>query len=320
VARANGWLKRTKPFFLAMVLVLDIFVLNWPGFEVFSGEPAKEEKESLQALLPKAGEISELEVLSEAVFYVPQNLWDYMDGQADVYLDYGFSLLVAREYGGADGSVITLEIYRMASPRHAFGIYAAERNPEDTPVKIGVQGYLGDNVLGFWKGPYYAKLICFRMSPVTKALLEKAGSVVANKIQGNCSVPELFSAFPEEFRVKRSERFIPRNFLGHPFLKNGYRVDYEKGGKSYQVFLLQEDSQEEAEDIFRRYQDFLQSQHEKITRAKKGHHQVALVHGEKSIALFQYGPFMGGVLEGIDLRDAEKIIQEIIDRLKARHP
>jgi hypothetical protein len=280
-------------------------------------EVPAEEKSALLALLPKEGEVAGLSARSGEEFYVPRNLFDYMNGQAEMYLDYGFRLLLAREYAAGDGSPITIELFRMASPAEAFGIYAAERTPEDQEVRVGAEGYQGGNVLGFWKGPYYVKILCAQASPITKALLEKTGGNVADKIRGTYARPEVFSFFPEEFRVKRSERLIPKNFLGQSFLKNGFRVDYEKEGKNYQIFLLKEGSPEAAQGSFGRYQAFLESQGEKLSRRTLGSTPLVLAEGEKKKALFQHGSFWGGILDTKDFPEAERIIRDMVKRLEA---
>jgi hypothetical protein len=303
----------------ALLLLLGASLLSVPTSPspASSQEASPEEKSALQALLPKEGEIQGLKGRSAEEFYVPKNLFDYMNGQAPMYLDYGFRLLLSREYTAGDGSPITLELFRMAGPAEAFGIYAAERTQEDQDFQVGVEGYQGGNVLGFWKGPYYVKILCAQASPATKAILERTASVVADKIQGTYSRPEFFSFFPEEFRVKRSERLIPRNFLGQPFLKNGFRVDYVKEGRGYQIFLLEEGSKDVAQGSFERYQAFLQSQGDKITRLTDGAYPHAQAEGEKKKALFQYGTFWGGVLDAHDFREAEGIIRDMVARLKA---
>lgn len=307
-----------KPLF-ALLLLLGASLSNVPVSPsvASSQEASAEEKSALLSLLPKEEEIRGLKAQSGVEFYVPQNLFDYMNGQAEMYLDYGFRLLLAREYTAGDGSPITLEIFRMAGPGEAFGIYAAERTQEDQDFLVGVEGYQGGNILGFWKGTYYVKILCAQASPATKAFLEKTGLTVAAKIQGTYSRPEFFSFFPEEFRVKRSERLIPRNFLGQSFLKHGFRVDYEKEGRGYQIFLLKEGSREEAQGTFERYQTFLQSQGDRITRLTGDSHPLARVEGEKKKALFQYGTFWGGVLDAKDFQEAERIIREMVGRLKA---
>jgi hypothetical protein len=311
--------KGRKGLWVALILALSASLLHLPGSGLFSAEPPNKEKEALEILLPKETDVKGLQGLSRSEFYVPENLFDYMDGQAEAYLAYGFRLLITREYKLGDGSPpIIVEIYRMEGPLHAFGIYAAERSPDDQFIKIGVQGYLGDNALGFWKGPYYVKVISLQTSAATKDALASMGTVISDKIEGSYSEPEIFSAFPENHRVKMSERFIPRNFLGQPFLKNGYRVDYERGGTHYQVFLLKEDSPEEALRAFQRYQAFLQSQDENISLLKKEACPIAFAKGKGGKTFFQCGPFFGGVLNSDDFSLATTLVEQMIQRLKKR--
>lgn len=160
------------------------------------------------------------------------------------------------------------------------------------------------------------KIFSSRMSEGTWGLIERLGSAIAGKIQGTYTEPELLSVFPEEHRVRMSERFIPKDFLGQPFLKNGYRVDYEEGGRGYQVFLVQEDSREEAERVFDLYQDFLRIEQVKISLSMQGGFRRACVEGEKRKALFQYGRFFGGILNGRDVSEDGRIIELVVTRLK----
>ena len=309
--------KGKKGLWVALILVLSAPLLHLPGSGLFSAEPPAKEKELLETLLPKEPEVKGLKGISQPEFYVPENLFDYMDGQAEAYLAYGFRILVAREYAAGEGSPpVIVEIYRMESPLHAFGIYAAERSADDQFIRIGVQGYMGDSALGFWKGPYYVRVISLKTSTATKDVLAKIGTVISDKIEGSYSEPELFSAFPENNRVKMSERFIPKNFLGQTFLKNGYRVDYERGGKTCQIFLLKETSPEEAHRAFQGYQAFLQSQGEKVSLLKKKDYPIAFAKGEVGKTLFQYGPFFGGILQSEDSSEAVRIIEEMVQRLK----
>jgi hypothetical protein len=113
-----------------------------------------------------------------------------------------------------------------------------------------------------------------------------------------------------------SERFIPKNFLGQSFLEDGYRVEYKNGGSSYQAFLVKSASREKAEEAFAKYEDFLKSQNEKMSSSKKDDYQIIFGEREKGKVIFQYGSFMGGVLNREDLSEAERIIEEIIRKLK----
>ncbi len=60
--------------------------------------------------------------------YVPENLWDFINGAADNYLANGFVDLHVAEYKKGK-AVIKLEIYRHSDNTMAFGIYSSERSP-----------------------------------------------------------------------------------------------------------------------------------------------------------------------------------------------
>src|SRR5438270_5808702 len=72
--------------------------------------------------------------------YKPDNLYEYIDGGADVYLLYDFQQLLHQQLkdGGAE---LTADIYEMRTPEDAFGIYAAERSPSYQFIMLGVDGY-----------------------------------------------------------------------------------------------------------------------------------------------------------------------------------
>jgi len=314
-------MKRKKAIFTAIILALTVSLANAQGLEVSSQKEASESKEVLETLLPKNTEIKGWKVILGPQFFEPQNLWEYINGEAEMYLDYGVELVATAEYATLDGfRSMTIEIYQMKSPKHAFGIYAAERSPQDDFIKMGVQGYLSENVLNFWKGFYYVKLTSFQTSSETKGILMKLAGVIDNKIEGSYSEPELFACFPENNKVKRSERFIPKNFLGLSFLKDGYRVEYKRDESNYQVFLVKNGSHDIAKEVFRKYQDFLKSQHKRVSHSKQGDYQLIFTKREKVEVMFQYGSFVGGVLNSTDLSKAEGIIEEIVRKFKRGCP
>ena len=284
-----------------------------------SGEHEAAGRITLRELVPQDTEGAGLQSNPKLESFGPDNLWDYINGQAAMYLDYGFQHLVTTEYTSLDGSRSTaVELYEMQSPNHAFGIYAAERSPSDNFVTMGVQGYLGDYYLNFWKGPYYVKLIAFQPSAGTKESLMKLASSIAERIEGAYSEPELFSCFPGKDRVPLSERFIPANFLGQSYLQNGYRVDYEIEGRTFQVFLVETGSAEEAQAAYQKYQDFLRAENETVSSTGKKDYHATAFKGEKSTIIFQYGAFMGGVMSCEDVSQAERIIEEMIRNLTGK--
>ena len=89
--------------------------------------------------------------------YLPGNLWDYIDGAADIYLAYGFIDLHVAEYKKGK-NVIKIEIYKQADQTMAFGIYSTERSPSFRFLNLGSQGYTADGAINFFKGNYYVKI------------------------------------------------------------------------------------------------------------------------------------------------------------------
>jgi len=51
------------------------------------------------------------------------SLWGYMNGGADIYLEYGFEILRVEEFSNK-GETIKLELFMMVDPASAFGIYS----------------------------------------------------------------------------------------------------------------------------------------------------------------------------------------------------
>jgi hypothetical protein len=160
-------------------------------------------------------------------FYGPDNLYQYMDGGADVYLLYDFQVLLHQDLksGQADLSV---DIFDMGNAEDAFGMYAAERAPNYSFLDIGVEAYRNEGILNFLQDRYYIKLAGF--GPGSDDLLEKLAHVISERIGGAESFPPLLEKTPQEHRVKHSEQFTRKDPLGHPFLSPAYVVSYEQGG------------------------------------------------------------------------------------------
>lgn len=269
---------------------------------------------TLLRLLPEQGEVSGFRLASAPHFYEPDNLWEYIDGAADLYLLYGFRKVITTEYAvGADSSGANVEIYCMESPTHAFGIYAAERSPEEQPVGIGVQGYMGPDVLNFYKGPYYVKMISLAPSNDASAPLAKVGRSIAGKIPGEFTEPEVFRYFPVENRVKQSERYIPTNFLGLRYLKNGYRCDYTSDRGSYQVFLVPLESDTAAQAVLKKYRAFLESQDYRTVHQGDGN--VVTAKKDGFVLAFAFRSYFGGVLNVKSQKQGQAVVEALIGNL-----
>lgn len=208
----------------------------------------------LLALLPKA---EGWKAADEPRSYFPENLFEYIDGAAESYLAYDFKELAVAEYGRTGSkATMTVEIYDMAGRDNAFGIFAAERYPENAPVDIGVAGYIEGEVLNFVADRYYVKLLAFDAGDGVRDVLTRFAGAIAASAGGSRALPELLARLPEAGRVARSERYIRVNFMGFEFLKDAWQAAYNAGGEEYEAFFAPCASAAEAGSSLKRLLDF----------------------------------------------------------------
>ena len=94
--------------------------------------------------------------------YNPDTLFDYMDGEAEVYLSLKFRLLYVSRYRkpGTD-MVIHVEVYDMGSPGGAQGIYGRYTQKGGNEMKgFGNAAWTDNAILLFWRDRYF-----FRIGP-----------------------------------------------------------------------------------------------------------------------------------------------------------
>jgi hypothetical protein len=299
---------RATPPVAALLVAVGIWSLGCGGGPV-SDVPG-DAPEAPVTLLPGTDDLRGWVRASEPEIFDADTLYEYIDGQAPFFLDYGFQELATAEYTAVAGDrSLVLDIYRMAGPEEAFGIFAAERTPDDRPADVGVDGYVGANVLNFWKGPFYVKLVSYSEAPGTpEALLTIAGSV-ATRITGRFGRPQLLDLFPAEHRVNGSERFIPLAFLGQSYLARGYQVDYDRDGITYRCVLVDFGSPEAAAEALERYAAFLESRGRTVER-EGDDPPLVVARGDTTSVLFAGGGFFAGVMESRDSDTATRVALE----------
>jgi hypothetical protein len=225
-----------------------IFCLVLPGLKA---QTAPGKPDDLSGLLPSLGGWS----LSEAnQTYLPETLFEYINGAAESYLGYDFQRLVVGQYKRNDASdALTVEVYDMGSRRNAFGIYSTERYPESRFLQIGVQGYIEEGALNFFSGSFYIKLMCYDCGAGTEQVLIQAARLIAAKIADPAGFPPLLAAFPRQNRVANSEKFILKNFLGMSFLEAGYTAQYRLGGVEFEGFIIEAGGVDKAEAMLKQF-------------------------------------------------------------------
>jgi hypothetical protein len=214
---------------------------------VTAGSQPRRGSPELTGLVPA---LSGWELTEEVRSFFPDDLFEYIDGAAESYLSYDFRELAVAdlERTGTDATM-TLEIYDMGTPVNAFGIFGAERYPDNAAVPVGELGYCEGEALNFLAGRFYVKMLAFGLGDGTESFLRDVGSKVAAKIEPAGGLPALVRAFPKDGLVARSERYIKKNFMGYEFLRDGYVASYKAGEKEIDGFFIDGRTEAEAEAL-----------------------------------------------------------------------
>ncbi len=117
-------------------------------------------------------------------YYDGKSLWGYMDGGADLYLEYGFEGLLVQEITYKEISV-KCEIYKMNDPLSAFGIFSVQRHNCKQIAGFKTMHCANNYQVQIVKGDYYISIINQSGTPTTQVvsadLAEKFGKQIPDK-------------------------------------------------------------------------------------------------------------------------------------------
>ena len=127
--------------------------------------------------------------------YDTRTIFQYIDGHGEVYLAYGMTACAARRYAGpvGEGDVV-VDVFEMASPADAFGVFSHSREGE--PLDVGQGATLGYGTLSFWKGRFYVSVYAERESERARAAVLALGRAVAASIGETGEPPALLERLP----------------------------------------------------------------------------------------------------------------------------
>lgn len=217
--------------------------------------------------------------------FVADNLFDYMDGNAEGYLIYQFQRMTGVTCK-KDGVTLVFDVSEMASPDMAYGIFAANRDLRQPAAKIGMGGQIVPRRLIFAKDKYYVEIAANPAGDHSEVLRAFA-SAMESRIPGRTELPDAIGWFPKEGLSADSIRMVPESVLGLRILRRGWMAQYESG----KAFLLPEESPASAAQVFEKF------------KARIGQTQAARIGDEGflatdkylgGLAVFRKGRYVGG--------------------------
>ena len=244
------------------VLVLSSFI----SVSIWSQALSKEI--SIDAFLPK--DLPEgWRQTGSSQLYTQKTLFERINGQAGLFLKYGFQKSVFALYQNKNNSKdqIELDLYDMGNVLQAFGIFSRLRS-EDRPAGVGLESYLEDSSLLFYKGRYFVMFYATEAGP---SPMKRMALTISSSIANATPAPREIDYFPKDGLKPGSIEYYPEGLLGYQFFKRGFQGVYlekaeakgkgdektKNGNKEYYLFLVTFKDSKELENGLNRYRDTL---------------------------------------------------------------
>jgi hypothetical protein len=249
--------------------------------------------------------------------YDDQTIFEYIDGAAEVYRAYGMKKCFSRRYTHSEGSAIILDIFEMASPQDAFGVFTHDLDGD--PLDLGQDALYRAGWYRFWKDRFFVSMTIDQESETADQAARELGKAVASLIGMDGPRPVILSYFPSEgLQSARIRFFHDSNLLNtHYYLSDenilhlNSRTDaalasYGGSRGSAEVLLVRYPDREKAS---RAHKDFLA--HYLPDADAKG---FALLENKRSSAVSLNGELLAVVLEADSRLLAEGLMKEIMEK------
>ena len=210
-----------------------------------------------------------------------KTLFEHINGQAELFLKYGFVKAVFAVYQDQRNrkNQVEVTLYEMGGVLGAFGVFSRFRSGNES-AGMGLDSYLEDQSAVFYKGRYVVMLYGSDATPVA---LKQIAEAVSSRIVDNSPPPKEIGYFPRDGLKAGSLQYYSEGLLGYVFLGKGFLGTYvekanpegkgevkvedrEKGasktesedraeGKEYQLFLAVFKSAQDAQASLKRYRE-----------------------------------------------------------------
>ena len=256
-------------------------------------------------------EIEGFKKTGDVEIYDSDNLFDYINGAADLYLSYEFEKLQLQRYNDPNNGSLIVEIYELSTLSNTFGIYSAERPDEGKWLDIGQQGYFEKDILNFYQGRFYVKMMSMKLEMSADIMMNIANKIedVLPKIDDKM---ELIGLFPEEGKISNSERYINKNFLGYESLSEAYTAKYSIDNKKFDLFIIKNKNSNECKIMLTNYSNSIGLDTIKISQGKIDILDPFL--GEFPIAWIN--EYIVGAINFTDEKTALEYIERVIKEIK----
>jgi hypothetical protein len=177
-------------------------------------------------------------VASEIQAYDIDNLWEYINGAAELYVEYEVETCHTGDLSSGD-LVVTVDYYDMGTPLNAFGVYVRERPDPGIAIAGATEALISPPYQALLlKGSTYVKVNVFE-GELTESSGRSLLEAIARALPGTTEYPPELDLLPVNGRVAGTAGFQRDGFLGLTELTDCLYAEYASGGaEPWQGFAM----------------------------------------------------------------------------------
>ena len=153
------------------------------GFNLACGS---RETAKASSLFPNSNEVQGWTRSSVTRTFPAERLWEYVDGDADRYVQAGVIETVTTDYKYQNRLDAVADVYVMKTMEGARHVLSSESTIGSEPITIGDGGRISRSTLTFRKGPYFVRLIAYDETPEMPSALTALGRAIEKRL-GNAA-------------------------------------------------------------------------------------------------------------------------------------
>ena len=269
----------------------------------------------------------ELSAFSAPETFTPDNLYDKVDGKADLYLTAGFVGMQCQRFALKAASNVWMEwfVYDMGTLPQAFSVFSLQRRAEAQPLDLTPFAYQTQNSLYFVSGRYYIEAVtAMPTEPMMAAMRAMARQFVAAHPPGAMQIPEL-KLFPPENLEAGSQGLQVADAFGFDQFTNVFTAQYRlpSGATNVEVLAYLEITKTPAAAaaLLDAWRSFLLSNGGKEIESQAAASLGKPINFMDSIEIvFAESNLVAGVHAAPDAVLAAKVAQQLADSLRKGKP
>ena len=280
--------------------------------------PASAAERALEAILPAecaSGWVMDGKVAT----YTPEDLYKYIDGEAELYMPYGFRKAATVMYvkPGSKDIGIVANIFELGSLPDAFGIYSNYRSPTLEQIKVGAEGFLDESQLMFYQNRYFVQIEASGAITQEGSLFQSCAEAISHNLPDGKEKPRELEILKIPGAVPLTERYYADGLLGHGFFGKGFTEEVMIGEARVKAILILGGSDEAAARVFTEYGKYL--------KESKATPQISNEEGDtvlhvidplyKGVVLHRSGQYVVGVVGLKEPRAGDGVVAQLLKHL-----